>query len=174
MSTQFVLGKNVNEIYDGVKQSLGNETTSSLNMSTSSVSGGGGGGENETSQQQSHESAEPNKSSMYSRYPTLFRYEADQIDRQWLNEQAIIKRKNHKCYLFALDDVVEHFRVSFKFADQRDMFETLNDQSTTTTNSSRDLFINKLKPFSVPDFILFKINRQFYFKTMKNNHTTKS
>ena len=34
--------------------------------------------------------------SIYSKYPNIFKYEADAADRQWLTENSIIKRKNIK------------------------------------------------------------------------------
>lgn len=111
--------------------------------------------------------------SIYSKHPELFRYEADQFDRQWLNEHSIIKRKNLKCYLIALDDILDVFKSSLRLATDLDVYErvnhvfisTTNDSSTSASrNNGRDLLLKKLKPFSLPDFILYKLNRQ-YFKS---------
>jgi predicted AAA+ superfamily ATPase len=126
----------------------------------------------EPQQQQQHQQQ---SKSIYSKHPELFRYEADQFDRQWLNEHSIIKRKNLKCYLIALDDILDVFKSSLRLATDLDVYERVNQvfiSSSTTNDSSssasrnngRDLLVKKLKPFSLPDFILYKLNRQ-YFKS---------
>ena len=128
-----------------------------------------------TEPQQQQQQHQQQSKSIYSKHPELFRYEADQFDRQWLNEHSIIKRKNLKCYLIALDDILDVFKSSLRLATDLDVYERVNQMfisssstndssSSASRNNGRDLLVKKLKPFSLPDFILYKLNRQ-YFKS---------
>lgn len=139
--------------------------------------------------------------SIYSKYPNLFRYEADQLDRHWLFDKAIIKRKNLKCYVLVLDDVLEMFMVALKLDNCEEMVKRLSEMlgrregdenegdeedlvgsesggeeatvtssSLSTTNKSplsQELLYKKLKPFSLPDSILYKLNRQYFKNKLK-------
>lgn len=164
-TTQFVLGKNANDVYAKLQQqqitngSCG-ETTDISNDNENSSGGGG---------------VEGNKASIYAKYPKLFRYEADQTDRHWLNEHAIIKRKNLKCCLLALDDIVAVFKTSFKLASDGDVFERFNaalavadQEHDKAKGGAKELFLKKLKPFSLPDFILVKLNEQYFKRSIKS------
>jgi len=72
----------------------------------------------------------------------VFKYEADNQDRQWLLDNLIIERKNFKVYLL------------------------LNEEfnKNNNNNNSNDI----VKSFKLPDFILNKLKRQ-YFLTKNNN-----
>jgi hypothetical protein len=200
---RFVLGKNVNEMYTKFQQQLNesninssrlNEnvvacsaitTTTATTTATGTVetpSSGGSGMPNGLSEC-SFENQQTTKS-IYSRYPQLFRYEADQHDRHWLNENSIIKRKNLKCYLLAYDEIEELFRTVFKDDDsatddcrpgagiedsaaskksvEENDDENENDSESECNRSTitRQEFNKCLSPFTLPDFILYKLNRQ--------------
>jgi hypothetical protein len=69
----------------------------------------------------------------------VFKYEADNQDRQWLLDNLIIERKHFKVYLL------------------------LNEEfNKNNNNNSNDI----VKSFKLPDFILNKLKRQ-YFLTKK-------
>lgn len=163
--TKFILGKSLNDIYFKIQQQL-NE----LNSSMSSI------GSDDLSSNLNLITIGENTSnakSIYTKFPNLFRYEADQYDRHWLNENQIIKRKNIKSYLLILDEIDELFRLNFN---------KLYDQSESTTSSStmvdseneknndefsfdnKESIFKKLKPFTLPDFILYKLKRQYLYQ----------
>lgn len=157
--TQFVLGKNVNEIYAKFQQQQSSGCTS---------------GSLEPDEAESHCGTTSSEAkSIYSKYPELFRYEADAFDRAWLNQKAIIKRKNLKCYLLALDDVITAFKTLFKLSSESDVFDRVNEvlvdelSTNAALTNSRDLFIKKLKPFSLHDITLYKLNREYFLKSIK-------
>ena len=70
---------------------------------------------------------------VYTQFPTLFKYEADNEDRIWLCDNSIIERKHYKTYIFRLDDILH-----------------LNLHLGNNGNS-------KLKHFKLPEFMLIKI-----------------
>jgi hypothetical protein len=137
LDTKFVLGKNVNDIFF---QHISNNE----NMST-----------NETHK------------SIYSKYPNVFKYEADAADRQWLTENSIIKRKNIKCFILIFNEI-EELLAEIKFGKNENENEQ-NDKKTDCNNSnsrveSNALLLEKLKSFNLPDAILYKLNRQYLYR----------
>jgi hypothetical protein len=75
----------------------------------------------------------------------VFKYEADNQDRQWLLDNLIIERKNFKVYLL------------------------LNEEFNKNNNNNHNNTSNDIvKSFKLPDFILNKLKRQ-YFLTKNNN-----
>jgi hypothetical protein len=215
-TTRFVLGKNVNEIYAILQQGL-NDDSSSLSTTTISTSTSMTNTSTTTTTTSSstqlsnntnnNNNPNPNidnnqQKSIYSKYPHLFRYEADQLDRHWLFDKAIIKRKNLKCYVLVLDDVLEMFMVALKLDNCGEMVKRLSEMlgrregdanegdeedlvgsesggeeavatsssSLSTTNKSplsQELLYRKLKPFCLPDSILYKLNRQYFKNKLK-------
>lgn len=72
---------------------------------------------------------------LYRQTPNLFKYEADIEDKNWLLDNSIIERKNLKVNLYIYNNII---------------------------NIMKDLKEDhKLKYFKVPDFILFKIKKQY-------------
>lgn len=153
--TKFVLGKNANEIYFKLQQQF-NETSLCEDSSTNNSN-------NENS----------NTKSIYTKFPNLFRYEADQDDRHWLNENQIIKRKNLKCFLLIFDEIDELFTTSFRLTSSS------NNQSKAETNEddlvksdefsleNKESILKQLKTFTLPDSILYKLKRQYCNKKFK-------
>ena len=135
--TKFLLGKNVNDIFFEQSQNANNSDYVSSN--------------------------ENNHKSIYSTYPSLFKYEADATDRQWLTEHSIIKRKNLKCFILLFSEIEELF-ANFKL-DKADNNELDCDEkpSSNTSNSSNNVLYKKLKPFSLPETILYKVNKQYLY-----------
>ena len=86
-----------------------------------------------------------NGKNVYTQFPNLFKYEADNEDRLWLCDNNIIERKNHKTYLFILADIIQT--------------STLKNYQTST-----------LKHFKLPDFSLdkMKANLKQYYLTNNN------
>jgi hypothetical protein len=135
--TKFILGKLVNDIYKKYLHSsptTANDDQSDPNNNTSK--------------------------SIYSNFPHLFRYEADQDDRHWLNEKSIIKRKNLKCFLLLVDEV-------------EDLFASINiyhsgmisndSSSNQLLDLDKDSISKKIKnsAFTLPDSILYKLNKKY-------------
>ena len=141
-NTKFVLGKNVNELF-ARSQNLQNKQTTDPNDDNN------------------------NSKSIYTRFPNLFKYEADQSDKQWLNEKSIIQRKNVKCFLFLFDEVEELFTNLMFFTspyfesninnEELDNKRTQNDKKTNEIK----LILDKLKPFVLPSSILNKLKKQY-------------
>lgn len=50
-----------------------------------------------------------NTKSIYSQFPNLFKYEADNEDRLWLFENSIIERKNFKCFIYLQSEITDLF-----------------------------------------------------------------
>jgi hypothetical protein len=105
-------------------------------------------------QSQSQDTTDNNnnkKRSIYTKFPHLFKYSPDNEDKEWLNNRHIIKRKNIKCFLLCYDQVIQLLDASLSNG------QTINN----------DHYLNKkkeLKTFKLPDFILYKLNKQnFYF-----------
>ncbi len=137
--TKFILGKLINDIY---KKYLHSSSTNTAN----------------------DEQTDPNNNtskSIYSSYPHLFRYEADQDDRHWLNEKLIIKRKNLKCFLLLVDEVEDLF-ASINIYHSGSV---LNDSSSENQllNLDKDSVSKKIKnsAFTLPDSILYKLNKKY-------------
>ncbi len=137
LETKFVLGKNVNDIFF---QHISNNE----NMST-----------NETHK------------SIYSKYPNVFKYEADAADRQWLTENSIIKRKNIKCFILLFSEI-EELLAEIKFGKNENDNEQNDKKAESNTSNSRvesnALLLKKLKSFNLPDAILYKLNRQYLYR----------
>ncbi|CAF0826640.1 unnamed protein product [Brachionus calyciflorus] len=143
-NTKFVLGKNVNDVYCQVQQYIyeinSEDSTSSSNQNDSK--------------------------NIYSKFPNLFRYEADQHDRQWLCENNIIKRKNLKCYLLLFDDINELFMSNFKINSSQET-PGINDEAKNTLLDERDEILKQLKAFTLPDFLLNKLKKNYFTKKSK-------
>lgn len=184
-STKFVLGKIVNDLFikynQQQQQQLLNENSNLNNQDESA---------NENNTQNN-----TNKT-IYSKYPQMFRYEADQNDRQWLFDNDHIKRKNFKCYLLLFEDVDHLFSLlkpdqqqnkdNQKEEDENDSadednFDTLPDNNNNNLNDTNQPLVQvreqdnikklkitkKLSPFTLPESILYKINRQYYYRRVK-------
>ena len=139
LETKFVLGKNVNEIF--FQQLSNNE-----NVTT-----------NETHK------------SIYSKYPNIFKYEADAADRQWLTENSIIKRKNIKCFILIFNEIEELF-ANIKLEKNANGNEQNHDKAESNCNGisgrleTNAFLLKKLKTFNLPDPILYKLNRQYLYR----------
>ena len=144
--TKFVLGKLVNDIYKKYLHSL--STTITTN----------------DEQQQSDPNNNTTKS-IYSNFPHLFRYEADQDDRHWLNEKSIIKRKNLKCFLLLVDEVEDLF-ASININHSGSILNYSSSSSSSEQlllDLDKDSISKKIKhsSFTLPDSILYKLNKKF-------------
>ncbi|RMZ94884.1 deoxynucleotidyltransferase terminal-interacting 1, partial [Brachionus plicatilis] len=148
--TKFVLGKNVNDVFLEIQQQFYEVNSEDSNSSVTL-----------------NDSINPK--SIYSRFPNLFRYEADQQDRQWLNENHIIKRKNIKCNILLLDDIFELFKNNFKLNSNVVVNEKNDDnrQEQNETQDEKDLILKNLKTFCLPEFILNKLNKRYSIKNSK-------
>ena len=117
-------------------------------------------------QQLSNENANTNEThkSIYSKYPKLFKYEADTNDRQWLTENSIIKRKNIKCFILIFSEIEELFS-NLKF-ENNDAFIEANSNASPTSKlfESNAVLSKNLKTFNLPDTILYKLNRQYFYR----------
>jgi hypothetical protein len=145
--TKFVLGKTVNEIFlrhPHLNQTSSDPTNKIVNTNSNSFL-------NENVDEVDFNENNTNYKSIYAKYPNLFRYEADQSDRQWLNENHIIKRKNFKCYLLLFDEIEQ-------------LFLNTNNQESANDEISFELISQQLKTFTLPESILFKINKSYLFK----------
>lgn len=114
--TLFVFGKNANDL-------INNNQTTSLN-------------ENQINN---------NNKSIYAKYPYLFKYEADQLDKQWLSKNNGLNRKVVICNILFYDDILK-------------IIETLNNNVNLL---DENYLKKKLKPFELPENILFKIKNQY-------------
>lgn len=148
-STRFVLGKHVNELYLQLHQD-GTGSSSPNNILNSGTSSSNTASINGTTK------------SIYTKYPTLFKYEADQADRQWLTEKSILKRKNLKCYILIYDEVLDLFR--FKFFAAADNNGNSKSSEHVDADSSRikmDSMMRKLRAFHLSEKIIDKLRRQY-------------
>jgi hypothetical protein len=166
-NARFVLGKVVNDIYKKFLLTTGSQPNPTL--SEEAISDPTPSNPNDPTitdvDPTTNTNNNTNSKSIYSNYPDLFRYEADQDDRQWLNEKSIIKRKNIKCFLIQLDQVEELFNKEL-FGD------FLNSDGTNRADLglSRKSISERLKhsSFTLPDAILYKLNRKFVFRNAIN------
>lgn len=140
--TKFVLGKSVNDVFLQIQHQLYEVNSDDSNSSA-------------------NQNDSINPKSIYSRFPNLFRYGADQQDRQWLSENQIIKRKNIKCNILLLDDINELFKNFLKFNCDH------NRQESNILQNERDLILKKLKTFSLPEFILNKFKKNYNIQNSK-------
>jgi len=145
--TKFVLGKTVNEIF--LRHPQLNQVNIDLNNNNHSNNPNCFPNANADEVELNENSS--NHKSIYTKYPNLFRYEADQSDRQWLNENRIIKRKNLKCYLLLFEEIGQ-------------LFSNTNSQDLANDEFSFESISQQLKTFTLPDSILFKINKSYAFK----------
>ena len=165
--TKFVLGKLVNELYKSQQQQdkSSGEANNELNDDSSSVA---------------TESNTGAYKSIYSENSSMFRYEADQFDRQWLSENSIIKRKNVKCILLLWDEASDLLLDSHNANNSsasNSQIESVPPPCSASSGAvnvavsekSELLLRDKLRPFTLPQFILSKINQEF---ALRNNTTT--
>lgn len=157
-NSRFVLGKNVNEMFAKyqLQHTNGHHVDSTPLAENNNNTNGASPDEAATTNESSNNN---NNKTIYAKYPSLFRYEADKDDRQWLNENLIIKKKNHKCFLLSYDEIDELFKATFKFPNRSEIEEENNTTQTPLKVG--------LKPFGLPDFILNKLNRQYFLKQNK-------
>lgn len=111
--------------------------------------------------------ANHNNKSIYTRYPNIYKYEADHYDRKWLTENSIIKRKNLKCYILVLSEA-EELITNSPSSFHLDLTNNNNSSSEKSDKQvvNRDVLIKKLKPFNLPDSILYKLNK--HYSKLKN------
>lgn len=147
--TKFVLGKNVNDIFLEIQQQfheVNSEDSNSLVTADSTY-----------------------PKSIYSRFPNLFRYEADQQDRHWLNENQVLKRRNIKCIILLLDEINELFESNFKLNSRNGLKQKECDriQELNDSPDEKNLILKKLKSFSLPEFILNKLKKNYNIRKSK-------
>lgn len=148
--TKFVLGKNANDIFLELQQQFYEVNSEDSYSSVSQA-----------------DWAYPK--SIYSRFPNLFRYEADQQDRHWLNDNQILKRRNIKCIILLLDEINELFKDNFKLNSSNGLKDTENEnrQESNDSPDEKDLILGKLKSFSLPKFILNKLKKNYSIRKSK-------
>ena len=126
-----------------------------------------------------------NNKSIYTKYPRLFKYELDQVDKQYLFDNLIIPKKMVKLYIFLYIDLLELFKTAI-FNKKNEIEEGCSDdeedvlgsdevqlvekEATGTSdsvngenNKNRIEFINKqLNPFQLPQFMIYKLKKQYF------------
>lgn len=102
------------------------------------------------------------KTSVYAKYPHLLKYDPDHDDRAWLSEKNIIRRKNLKCYLLMWSQVKE------MLLNDSEMFKNAGGGGGSNYEFTDDDSLAKvLKPFHLPEFIVYKINKQYFLERKK-------